>query len=168
MLIRPEETGDIDRVWKINAQAFETEAEAKLVDELRESCKPYISLVAEVDAELVGHILFTPVELAGEGSGLKLVGLGPMAIMPAFQNKGIGSQLVRQGLEECLRQGCDGVVVLGHPGYYPRFGFVPSVRYGIKSEYEVPDEVFMIIELKKNSLKGRSGIIKYNAAFGNV
>jgi putative acetyltransferase len=168
MQIRPENNDDIAKVWEINAVAFDTETEAKLVNVLRESCESYISLVAEVDGELVGHILFTPVELVGDRSGLKLMGLGPMAVMPKYQNKGIGSQLVNEGLEQCLRRGYDAVVVLGHPKYYPRFGFVPSVKYGIKSEYEVPDEVSMILELKKNSLKGISGIIRYNPAFGSV
>jgi putative acetyltransferase len=168
MQIRSEKSGDMDKVWEINVAAFETDTEAKLVNALRESGVSYISLVAEVTGELVGHILFTPVELVDDGSGLKLMGLGPMAVMPKYQNKGIGSQLVKEGLEHCLRQGYDAVVVLGHPEYYPRFGFVPSIKYGIKSEYEVPDEAFMILELKKNSLKGKSGVIKYNPAFGSV
>lgn len=168
MQIRPEKSSDIDKVWEINVAAFETDTEAKIVNALRETCKSYISLVAEVDGEIAGHILFTPVELVDDRSGLKLMGLGPMAIMPKYQNKGIGSQLVKEGLEQCLRQGYDAVVVLGHPNYYPRFGFVPSIKYGIRSEYEVPDEVFMILELKKNSLKGKSGIIKYNSAFDSV
>jgi putative acetyltransferase len=168
MKIRPENSDDIAKVCEINAAAFDADTEAKLINVLRESCESYISLVAEVDGELVGHILFTPVELVGDRSGLKLMGLGPMAVMPKYQNKGIGSQLVKEGVEQCLRRGYDAVVVLGHPKYYPRFGFVPSVQYGIKSEYEVPDEVFMILELKKNSLKGISGIIKYNPAFGSV
>lgn len=168
MQILAETIGDIDRVWEINVAAFETSAEANLVNALRESCAPYISLVAEVAGELVGHILFTPVELAGDGSDLKLMGLAPMAVVPEYQNKGIGSQLVKEGLELCQKDGYDAVFVLGHPSYYPRFGFVPSIRYGIMSEYEVPSEAFMALKLKKNSLKGRSGVIKYNIAFESV
>ena len=168
MQIRTEKKSDTDKVWEINIAVFETDAEAKLVNTLRHSCEPYISLVAEVDAKLVGHILFTPVELLDDNSGLKLMGLGPMAITPEYQNKGIGSQLVKEGLEYCLRLGCDAVTVLGHPEYYPRFGFVPSAKYGIKSEYEVPDGVFMILEQKKNALKGKSGVIKYAPAFDSV
>ena len=165
MRIRPEKNGDRNKTREINVAAFETDAEAKLVDALRERCTSYISLVAEVAGELVGHILFTPVELVDDSSSFKLMGLGPMAVMPKYQNKGIGSQLVKEGLEHCLRQGYDAVVVLGHPAYYPRFGFVPSVEYGITSEYDVPDEVFMVRELKTNVLKGRSGVVKYHPAF---
>ena len=81
-----------------------------------------------------------------------------MAVLPEFQNQGIGSLLVKAGLDECRKQGCDFVVVLGHPAYYPRFGFVASVNYQIKSKYDVPDEVFMLLELKESALNGCSGI----------
>ena len=168
MNIRKEKDSDKEEIWKVNAAAFETEAEANLVNVLRNSDIPYISLVAEELGQIVGHILFTPVELTGDKSRLKLIGLAPMAIVPKLQKKGIGSQLVKAGLESCLAQGFDAVVVLGHPEYYTQFGFVPSVRFGIKSEYEVPDEVFMRLELTKGSLKGHQGVIKYDSAFDNV
>ncbi len=168
MAIRKEQDSDKESIWKVNAEAFETEAEANLVNALRDSGTPFISLLAEADEEIVGHILFTPVELTGDNSGLTLMGLAPMAVRPGFQRKGIGSQLVRAGVENCSIQGYDAIVVLGHPEYYPKFGFVPSVKYGIKSEYDVPDEVFMVLELKENVLKGKSGIIRFHAAFGDL
>jgi putative acetyltransferase len=168
MKIRKEKDSDIESIWKVNAEAFETEAEANLVNALRDSGVSYISLVAEEDKKILGHILFTPVELIGDNSDLKLVGLAPMAVVTKHQKKGIGSQLVREGLKHCLDQRYDAVVVLGHPEYYPKFGFVPSVNYGIKSEYDVPDEVFMILELTKGSLKGHQGVIKYHSAFGSI
>lgn len=168
MNIRKEEDSDKEKIWKVNAEAFETEAEANLVNVLRDSGIPIISLVAEEDEEIVGHILFTPVELIDDDSGLKLIGLAPMAVLTELQKKGIGSQLVKTGIENCSTQGYDAVVVLGHPEYYPKFGFVPSVKYGIKSEYDAPDEAFMVLELKESSLKDKNGIIKYHAAFGSV
>ena len=168
MNIRKEKDSDIEEIWKVNAEAFETEAEANLVNALRDSDISYISFVAEEGEEIVGHILFTPVEIIGDNSGLKLMGLAPMAVVTKLQKKGIGSQLVKAGLESCLAQGYDAVVVLGHPEYYPKFSFVPSVKFGIKSEYEVPDEAFMVLELTKDSLKGHQGIIKYHSAFGSV
>ena len=122
MNIRTEKTTDIDKIWNINVEAFKTEAEANLVDALRDSGTPYISLVAEEDHELVGHILFTPVELVGDASGLRVMGLAPMAVVPKFQNRGIGSLLVKTGIQQCISEGCDAIVVLGHPEYYPRFG----------------------------------------------
>ena len=91
-----------------------------------------------------------------------------MAVLPKYQRTGIGSKLVKTGIQRCMSEGYEAVVVLGHPDYYPKFGFVPSVRYGIKSEYQVPDEAFMILELKKDVLKGKQGTIKYQKVFRNI
>ena len=168
MNIREEVPSDIEMIWEVNTEAFETEAEASLVNALRNSGCTYLSLVAETENKIVGHILFTPVELSGNDNNLKIMGLAPMAVLSKYQNKGIGSKLVQAGLERCRSLGYDAVVVLGHPNYYPKFGFVPSVKYGIKSEYEVPAEVFMILELVPGSLKNHEGVIKYHEAFNSV
>jgi putative acetyltransferase len=168
MNIRKEQPSDIEKIWEVNSEAFETEAEANLVNALRSSGCDYISLVAEAENKIVGHILFTPVELTDDENKLKLMGLGPMAVLRKYQNKGIGSELVKAGLEHCQSLGYDAVVVLGHPNFYPRFDFVPSAKYGIKSEYDVPDEVFMILELVPESLNNHSGIIKYHEAFNSI
>lgn len=163
--IRKEHPGDIPNIWKLNAEAFETEAEANLVDALRKSGVRYISLVYEEKKDLLGHIFFTPVDLVGQGSGMLLMGLAPMAVVPDRQRQGIGTALVKAGIKECVSEDYDAVFVLGHPDYYPRFGFVPSVKYGIRCEFNVPDDVFMVKELKKNILKGKGGTIKYHKAF---
>ncbi len=167
MLIRVEEENDRAAVHAANASAFETPAEANLVDALREQAMPVVSLVAEDNGAVVGHIMFSPVSLSGY-PGLKVMGLAPMAVAPKHQRKGIGSALVRAGLEECKQQGFVAVVVLGHPEYYPRFGFSPASSFGIDCEYEVPAEVFMAIELQAGGLSEKAGRVKYNAAFGNV
>ncbi len=168
MNIREDKLADTESIWNINAEAFETEAEANLVNALRDSGCTFISLVAETDNKAVGHILFTPVKLTGIENKLKLIGLAPMAVLEQHQNKGIGSKLVKAGIEHCKSKGYDAIVVLGHPSYYPKFGFVPSITYGIKSEYEVPDEAFMVLELVPNSLKDYNGIIKYHDLFNSV
>lgn len=168
MKIREERPSDAKQIWEVNTEAFATEAEANLVNALRSSGCAYISLVAEVGINLVGHILFTPVELIGSKNKLKIMGLAPMAVSKQQQNKMIGSKLVETGLEYCQSLGYDAVVVLGHPNYYPKFGFVPSAKFGIKSEYQVPDEVFMILELAPDSLKNQEGVIKYHEAFSSV
>ena len=167
MLIRTEKETDHAAVHAVNAAAFPTPLEADLVDALRRQAHPIISLVAESDSAVVGHILFSPVTLDGRPD-LRLMGLAPMAVAPEHQRSGIGSALVRAGLEECRQLGFSAVVVLGHPEYYPRFGFSPSVRYGIRSEYDVPDDVFMAMELVPGALRDATGTIKYHPAFGSV
>jgi len=151
MLIRAEKESDRDAVFAVNLSAFETPAEATLVDVLREQAQPVLSLVAEKNGNVVGHIMFSPVSLS-ENPDLKVMGLAPMAVAPEHQRKGIGSALVRAGLEQCRQLGFVAVVVLGHPEYYPRFGFSPSSRFGIDSEYEVPEEVFMAVELESEAI----------------
>jgi len=168
MNIRSEKPDDQNEIRRINIEAFDTHAEADLIDALRESGIPLISLVAEENGELVGHILFSPIKLEKRGSNISIAGLAPMAVLPVWQNKGIGSKLVEEGLKECERIGYEAVVVLGHPDYYPRFGFVPSVNLGIRSEYDVPAEVFMVKELRSGALTGISGIAKYHEVFAEV
>lgn len=151
----------------VNAAAFETSAESNLIDALREQAVPIVSLVADDNGVIVGHIMFSAVTLSGHPD-LKVMGLGPMAVMPEHQRKGIGSALVRAGLEHCKRLGFVAVVVLGHAEYYPRFGFSPAARFGIRSEYDVPDDVFMAVELQPAALSGKTGTVKYHAAFASV
>jgi putative acetyltransferase len=167
MLIRTEEPGDYPAVYAVNASAFKTPAEANLVEVLRTDAATVISLVAVDKGEVVGHIFFSPVTLSGHAE-LKIMGLGPMAVMHAHRRKGIGSALVRTGLDKCSEAGFGAVVVLGHTWFYPRFGFIPSVRFGIHSEYIVPEDVFMALELQPGYLRGTTGNISYQPAFKNV
>ena len=167
MLIRAEKENDQDAVFAVNASAFETQAEATLVDVLREQAQPIVSLVAENQGNVVGHIMFSPIILS-ENPDLKVMGLAPMAVAPEHQRKGIGSALVWAGLEQCRHLDFVAVVVVGHTEYYPRFGFSPSSRFGIDSEYEVPEEVFMAMELEPEALRGKTGRVKYHNAFSNV
>lgn len=167
MLIRAEKAGDRDAVYAVNVSAFETPSEAKLVDTLREQAQPVVSLVAEDNGEVIGHIMFSPVSLSGYPN-LKVMGLAPMAVAPRQQRRGIGSTLVRAGLDQCRQLGFAAVVVLGHPEYYSRFGFSTASQFGIDCEYEVPDEVFMALELEPDALSGKTGRVKYHAAFSNI
>ena len=166
-LIRAEAPGDHAGVRAVNVAAFETPAEADLVDALRAQARPLVSLVAEEASTIVGHILFSPVTLPGHPA-LALMGLAPMAVIPGRQRAGIGSALVRAGLEACRRLAADAVVVLGHPAYYPRFGFAPGVRTGLACEYDVPAEAFMVRELRPGALRGATGNVQYHAAFANL
>lgn len=181
ILIRAETTEDHGFVRLINELAFGQPNEADLVDALRKNARPYVSLVAVVDAHdapksdklprcrrVVGHIFFSPVSIETGSGDFTAMGLAPMAVLPELQNQGIGSRLVREGLIECRRLGENIVVVLGHPNYYPRFGFVPASWKGLRSEYDVPDEVFMVTELTEGALAGRRGLVMYHPEFGKV
>jgi putative acetyltransferase len=167
MLIRHEKTDDLIAVHAVNISAFETTAEANLVEVLRKEAHPIISLVAEEAGQIVGHIMFSPVTLSGH-EHLHIMGLGPMAVLPEDQGKGIGSALVRHGLAECRSLGYGAVIVLGHTWFYPKFGFRPSTLFSIRSEYAVSDDVFMAMELEGGILKGASGVIYYYPAFNDV
>jgi putative acetyltransferase len=164
-IIRPETAQDIPAIYQINKQAFDRENEAHLVNRLRENEAIILSLVAEWNGQILGHILFSPVIITDDDIQWQAVGLGPVAVLPEFQNSGIGSALIRAGLDELKKLGHDVVIVLGHSGYYPRFGFKPSRPFGIQWEMDVPEEAFMVAELNKGSLNGRKGIVHYHPAF---
>ncbi len=167
VLVRVENESDRDSVHAVNVSAFESPSEARLVDVLRARARPYISLVAESDGEVIGHIMFSPISLAGYPD-LKIMGLAPMSVAPEHQRRGIGSALVRAGLEQCRQMGIAAVVVLGHAKYYPRFGFTSASRFGLDSDYNVPEEVIMAMELQPGTLSGKTGKVKYHAAFNDV
>ena len=133
--LRYERPEDISGIRKVNEAAFETNSEADIVDSLRNKDAHIISIVAIDDTKIIGHILFSPVTIESDKSIIPVLGLAPMAVLPEYQRKGVGSKLVEMGLDECLKKDCKAVVVLGYPEYYPRFGFVPSVEYNIRSEY---------------------------------
>src|SRR5437868_6638418 len=128
MLVRPEQPGDTAAIRGILAAAFPTDAEARLVEALRAAGRLPVSLVAEEDGRVVGHVAFSPVVIAGVGGGL---GLAPLAVAPDVQRRGVGGRLVRDGLAAAARSGAGFVVVLGHPGYYQRVGFRRASDFGL-------------------------------------
>jgi putative acetyltransferase len=168
LFIRREQPEDIAAIHELHEVAFGRPAEADLVDALRARSKATLSLVAVEDDRIVGHILFSPVTINSAERTFSAVGLAPIAVLPERQRRGIGSQLVSAGLLECRNAGYDCVVVLGHPTYYPRFGFVPASRYGLRSEYEVPDEAFMVLAWHAGVLEDRSGVVRYQPEFDEV
>ncbi len=165
--IRNEETKDLEQVCEVLCAAFPTNAESKLVDELRANGKAIISLVAVHGERVLGHILFSPVTItplngAAPSSSTKGIGLAPVAVHPDVQSQGIGSRLIREGLRRCKELGYDYCVVLGSPKYYPRFGFEKASQFGLQNEYGV-DEEFMLIRFSgRNAIQG---VVKYAPEF---
>jgi putative acetyltransferase len=145
--------------------AFGQPAEADLVEALHAANAALVALVAIVDDTVAGHIMFSP--MSHEGTEARLAGLGPMAVAPALQRCGIGGQLIREGLRRCAALGLDGVAVLGHADYYPRFGFSRADIVGLRSEYDVSPEYFMVLALPGHTLPG-GGLLRYHAAFAAV
>ena len=157
---------DIEAIQHLYEAAFAGPGEAALVNALRGDGKLLISLVAEQEGEIVGHIAFSRVFPEQSARTIFLVGLAPMAALPGRQRKGIGSRLVQKGLRECRRIGVAGVVVLGHPEYYPRFGFQLASRFGLHSEYDVLDELFMALDLVLGAFSEIKGLVRYQSEFG--
>lgn len=163
--IREEQPQDREAIRELNERAFGQPQEASIVDTLRRNCDELLSLVALKEGHVVGHILFSPVIIESEGRKIRGRGLAPMAVSPEYQRQGIGSELVRVGIGRLEKVACPFVIALGHPEYYPRFGFEVASRYGIKSEWDVPDEVFMILMLDEPKMRGISGVAKYRPEF---
>ncbi|MGV3488941.1 MAG: GNAT family N-acetyltransferase [Tuberibacillus sp.] len=171
-MIRAEKREDIDPISEVHTLAFERVNEAKLVEAIRSSeyFIPELSLAAVSGAsnEVIGHIMFSEISIKTEEGLLPTIGLSPMAVHPEYQNRGIGSALVREGLKRCKEKGFEHVFVLGHPHFYPKFGFEPSNPKGIRPPFPVPDEVFMVCELKEGSLAPIFGTVEYPPAFNEV
>ena len=165
LTIRPEFPEDQVSIHYVNQNAFGRNQEADLVDKLRKRGLLTVSLVAVLDNTIIGHIAFSPVEIASDKSSFGALTLAPVAVLPAHQNKGIGSQLVIAGLDKCRRLGHEIIVLAGHPNYYPRFGFVGAYAKGIECEFGVPDEAWMIAELKQGALAGRQGKVRFQPEF---
>lgn len=168
MRIRQELSPDRQGVSEVNRLAFGREDEGNLVDALRDRGAIICSLVAEENGVIVGHVLFSPAVLDDDGRETTVAALGPVAVRPSHQRRGIGDALIRAGLGVCREQGYDLAVVLGHSTYYPRFGFRPSRPLGIRWEHDAPEEAFMVMELQTGAPAGRMGIIRYQPEFDGV
>jgi putative acetyltransferase len=166
--VREELPEDINAIRLVNTQAFGRTQEADIIDKLRQNCSDLLSLVAMRQNEVVGHILFSPATVESEDRSTRGMGLAPMAVRPDYQRQGIGSELIRAGIAELKSRRCPFVIVLGHPQYYPRFGFERASLYGIRSEWQVPDEAFMILILDESEMRNVSRVAKYRPEFAEA
>ena len=171
LTIRQENKVDYKKIYELNLLAFEEKEEAVLVNLLRENDEfiPQLSLVALLNNEIVGHILFTKIKIIDDnGNEYESLALAPMAVSPKYQKKGIGGKLINKGFDIATKLNFKSVIVLGHEHYYPKFGFVPTKKWNIRSPFEVPINAFMGFELVKNGLENISGIVKYPKEFEAV
>ena len=178
--VRQEQPDDIAAVRAINETAFapytpqEKEAgkpaEAGIVDAIRSRCSNVVSLVAVEDGTIVGHIFFSPVFISiPSGTTIQGMGLAPMAVLPEFQGQGIGSMLVRAGIDAIRERNCPFIIVVGHPEYYPRFAFVPDSGHGLTCQWDgVPDEAFMVLVLDEEAMSNVSGVARYREEFNQA
>jgi putative acetyltransferase len=163
--IRIEQPQDIEAIRNVNDRAFGQMQEGRIIERLRRSCDGILSLVAVVGNRVVGHILFTPVTIEGPRVTLGL-GLAPMAVLPEFQRRGIGTKLVTDALKIIRASGCPFVVVLGHADYYSRFGFQPASERRLECQWkDVPDDAFMVLVLDESLMAGVIGVARYRDEF---
>lgn len=164
VVVQPETPHDRKAVWTVNRSAFESDTEANLVDALRDGGFAEVSLVAAIDGKIVGHILFSRVQIIAKVGSVEAVSLAPMAVLPEHQRQGIGSKLVVAGLTACRERGHKVVVVLGHPEFYPRFGFSADLARRLKNPFG-EGEAWMAMELVPGALEGIEGRVEYPAPF---
>ena len=173
--IRSEEKNDYAAITQVNNFAFGQENEAKLIEKIRNSPSqktindryiPELSLVAELDNKIVGYIMFSYIDLVDQKT-TKVLALAPIAVLPQYQNQGIGSLLVDTGLEIAKKTAAPMIIVLGEPKFYHRFGFKKAIDYGIQSPFDVPEEYFMV-KFLNNDCDKYQGKVMYSTAFEDV
>jgi putative acetyltransferase len=163
--IREERPDDVPTVRDLNRRAFGQDQESNIVDALRANGAALLSLVATMNDRVVGHIMYSS---AVVGNCVKGAALGPMAVLPEYQRQGIGSKLIEVGNRKLKDAACPFIIVVGHANYYPRFGFRPASEHGITCEWDVPDDVFMLLVLDHAKMEGVSGLAKYRHEFSGV
>lgn len=165
--IRTENPQDYPSVYNLNTSAFKRKEEARLVDRLRlnNNFIPELSIVATIDKQIIGYILFTEILIVNGTNKTTSLALAPMSVMPEFQRKGIGAQLIYHGFEEAKKLGFKSVLVLGNSSFYSRFGFTLTSKWAIIPPLNFPEEAFMGIELEKDSLSKAKGHVKYPTEF---
>lgn len=166
-IIRPEVDTDHAAVSRLLDQAFGQPDEGVLVGRLRdhEAYIPSLSLVAEINSKIIGHILFSKIIIEDGPRQHPSLALAPLAVLPDYQKTGVGSALVKNGLDIACQEGFTSVIVLGHPEYYPRFGFKPASQWQISTTFEVSDENYMALPLQPDALKHVSGSVRYADPF---
>ena len=169
IIVRAETPEDVRAIDVVNLSAFQGEAEAQLVGELRGSSAfiPDLSLVAELNGRIVGHVLLSRVPLRHAGGGEEILVLGPMSVVPSQSHRGIGSELIDAAIARARPLGYRAILVAGPPEYYRRFGFSPASDWGIHCNLNIPEDALSALELKPGAL-AKGGVVEYPAAFSKL
>jgi len=170
IIIRKETPDDFQQVARVIEMAFRQKNEAVLVEKLRHNIKynANLSIVAEYHGNVIGHILFFPIVIRTGETRIASLALAPLSVSPEFQQMGVGRRLIQEGLRKAREMSCTSIVVLGHSEYYSKFGFVPARKWGITAPFEVPEDVFMCIELEEDALVNAAGVVEYPQEFSEV
>ncbi|MBX3412858.1 MAG: N-acetyltransferase [Pirellulales bacterium] len=166
MIVRAENPADRSAIYELHRQAFGGEDESRLVDSLRAHGYHRVSLVAEEAEQIVGHVLYSAIEIITPDARLPVLALAPVAVLPEWQNRRIGTRLIEQGLDQCRAGGHTIVLVVGHPPYYPRFGFSAELARQLACDYA--GEAFMALELVPHAMRGLTGRVQYSPPFGDL
>jgi putative acetyltransferase len=168
--LRAEEEADRDGVRRVVETAFGQLDEADIVDRLREGGDLFMSHLADRKGEIIAHLAFSPTQVVAEDGTPReirggLLALAPMAVAPKYQRQMIGQGLLRSALMRLERAGVGAIVVLGHPAYYPRFGFTPASGFGLRCPLDAPDEAFLLRSFGEHPADSFCGMLKYAPAF---
>lgn len=170
MNIHPEEFSDYAAITRVCDQDFKRKAEGILVNKLRamDCFDPRLSLEAELNGKIVGYVLLLPIQVVSETGEYRGLSLGPLAVLPVYQKQGFGSRLINTGHQTALDLGYQFIVLIGHPTYYPRFGYKMAASWGLRNPWGIQNEAFMVIELVEGALDQVSGLIVYPEPFNEV
>lgn len=159
---REQNEQDLPGIRQVNREAFPDTGGAKVFYDIRQTGTGIVSLVAVDDDNLIGHVLFCPATIAGQGGEVRGMGLGELAVLPEFQRQGVGTMLTNTGLDMLRERNCSFVIVVGHSTYYPRFGFRPGSQLELACQWEsIPDESFMALILDRDAMGGVSGVARF-------
>jgi putative acetyltransferase len=167
--VRVEKISDHDDVRRVNLLAFGHKAESELVDSLRNTDNfiSELSLVATHDGRIIGHLLVSKVRVVSNDHQTEILSLAPVCVLPEFQDKGVGTMLIKEALTKCGLLGYPAMVVMGSPKFYTRFGFDEASKYGLKTHFNVPSEAYMVVIYDDSRVEELHGFVEYPKQFDN-
>ncbi len=165
MRVRPADDADLDHIDRIHTAAFASPTESHIVRSLRDRGKLTVSLMIECSGEAIGHLAMSPVQV--DGSSATILAIGPIAVIPERQRQGVGSELMREGINRSRRGGVAAIILLGDPAWYRRFGFKPASMYGLRCRW-TDGPAFQVLVLDPDAISNVTGEVRYDACFDDA